>query len=119
MKLINGWDTEKGICVVEKKDNKRVLTYIDNVIWYFYMLTEDIETHSSVLNEYKQKGFILEIEVSNTTRYSRVFAKRIRDDVNYKEFEEECYEREIELFEYDLSKAKRYIIDNKIDIETD
>jgi len=117
MKAINSWDTEKGICIVEKKDGKRVSTYIDNVQWYFWMLTEDVKTHNQLLGRYHRLGLLIRKEIVG--EYTKIYARKERGDMNIEQFREECYNRHIKLFEFDLSKSKRYLIDNKIPIETD
>ncbi len=117
MKAINAWDTDKGICVVEKINNKRELTYIDDIRWYFYMKSSDVTTYREVIDKYRHQGLIISRE--NLGEYSKIYARKKRGDCNLEDFRDECYLKNIPLFEFDLSKAKRYLIDNDVEIETD
>lgn len=117
MKAINAWDTDKGICIVEKINNKRELTYIDDVKWYFYMKSVDVDANRNVIDKYRHQGLIISRE--NLGEYSKIYARKKRGDCNLEDFRDECYLKNIPLFEFDLSKAKRYLIDNEIEIETD
>jgi DNA polymerase elongation subunit (family B) len=115
MKSINAWDTEKGICIVEKKDGKRVCTYIDHIQWYFYMKSKDIEDNMYMIKTYQRQGLLIKRE--QVGEYSKVYARKERGDCKIETFREECYMKNIPLYEFDLSKAKRYCIDNNIEIE--
>lgn len=117
MKAITAWDTEKGVCIVEKKDGKRVCTYIDNVPWFFYMLSKDVEENMYMIKQYQHQGLLIRRELVG--EYSKIFARKQRGDCSLETFREDCYLKNIPLFEFDLSKSKRYLIDNDIEIETD
>lgn len=116
MKVINAWDTEKGIAVVEKVDGKRKISYIDDIQWYFYMLTDDVNTNKELLGRYHRTGLLIKKEMLG--EYTKIIARKDRGDFNIEQFREECYHQNIPLFEFDLSKASRYLIDNKIEVET-
>ena len=116
MKAINAWDSNNGICVVEKLEGKRVCTYINDVDWYFYVLTSSLETTKELFREYYRLGFLIKKEILG--EYTKIYAKKQDRDLVEK-FRNEAYLKGVELFEFDLSVSKRYLIDNNIPIETD
>ena len=117
MKALNGWDTEKGMCIVEKKEGKRVCTYVDDFQWYFYMKSNDVATHRELLKKYKMTGLLIKPE--NIGEYTKIYARKQRGDFKIDQFREEMNLLEVPLYEFDLPKWKRYMIDNNVEIETD
>lgn len=117
MKAINAWDTEKGIAVVEKVDGKRKVTYIDNVSWYFYALKQDVINNNNLFLQYKRCGILIDKE--EVGEYYKIFARKQRAEYTFEQFRQDCYQVNIPLFEADLSKAKRFLVDNDIKIETE
>ncbi len=117
MKTINAYDTETGICLVEKIEGKRKCTYIDKIQWYFFMLSKDVEDNMYMIKMYQHQGLLIKRE--KIGEYSKIYARKERGTYSLEAFRDECYAKDIPLFEFDLSKSKRYLIDNNIEIETD
>jgi len=119
MKFITSYDTEKGIAIIEKINGKRICTYLDNIIWYFYLLSKDVSTNKELIEKYIHLGLITKVErLKDNPEYAKVYARKERGDCNINDFKEEAHMRSIPLFEFDLSKSKRYLIDNNIEMET-
>jgi DNA polymerase I len=119
MKSINAWDIPHSddICIVYKENGVRKSHYIKNPPYYFYMLSKDIDANMYMIQTYQRQGLL--IRRDNLGEYSKVFARKERDNYSIESFREECYLKNIPLFEFDLSKSKRYLIDNNIEIEDD
>lgn len=115
MKIITAWDTKDGIALVHKVKNKRITSKSkDDGSWYFYILTKDTDRCIDILKNYVKKGIVLKREVGEV--YTKVYAIRDRDFINL--LQQELIKAKVPTFEFDLSKAKRYIINNHIGIET-
>lgn len=115
LKAINGWDTKDGIALVFKKDGEKSLMHIKHVDWYFYILKSDHTAASSILKKYQH--LIKSVTVGN--QYVKINAIReTRIEPSIETLRSDLEKKGIEVFEFDLRKVKRYMIDKNIEIET-
>jgi DNA polymerase elongation subunit (family B) len=118
MKLITAWDTRTGICVVTKETGVRKEKHIDFSDWYFYILLEDYDKAKPVLDKYYDAGLVKKIQPGK--KYVRVLCFRIvREEPSIDSLRYDLLNLNVEVFEFDLTKSKRYMIDNNIEIEDD
>lgn len=118
MKVLTGWDTEKGICLVTKESGKRAMSYIDYDEWYFYILKEDLPKAKDILNVYRAGGLIRDAEILDT--HIKIYAKHeVKQEPSLITLRAAFERADVQVFEFDLTKTKRYIIDNNVEIETE
>lgn len=129
LRAITAWDDGEDIKLVCKTPSgKRGTKTIKDFEWYFAMKRSDADKPvvAGILNKYYQRGLVIRIEEFNDT-FVKVYAHRnvkwsdlggktgnqkATDDLR-RELEEEG----VTLFEADLSKWKRFMVDNFIEVD--
>jgi DNA polymerase elongation subunit (family B) len=115
-KISVAWDTRKGINAIVHVNGEKTLVPIKNVDWYFYILSSDIQKANPIFLAYRA----IIRKIINAGKYTQVFVDMpYQKDVNIIALREALELNNIEVFEYDLNKTKRYMVDNDIQIETD
>ena len=115
-KVLTGWDTYKGICLVVKEGGQRKLKYVDNIDWYFFIKLEDIDKAKTVLKEYANLGLVERMQKGE--RFAKIYSKRItKGTYTVYDMREDLEAADVEVFEYDLHKWKRFVIDKNVGIE--
>ena len=119
-KAIVGYDNrrKKGLYLVQKINGKRTPIYMNWDGWYFYILKEDFNKIEDIIFKFKDQGLIY--YSIKGQKYVRVYANRqVTEEPTIETLRVELEERDVQVFEFDLNKTKRYMIDNQIGIETD
>jgi DNA polymerase I len=117
MKVITGFDCRDSIALVTKENGSRKVKYVDMTDWYFYIKLEDYEKAKPILDKYT--GSIVK-EAKVGKRYVKVCSLRIlKEAVTIDTVRYELANLGVDVFEFDLNKTKRYMIDNNIEIEDD
>jgi len=116
-KVLTGYDTKTGTCLVIKKDGIRKVEYID-CNWYFYILKSDYETAQPIIEKYRQNKLVFGVTVGN--QYVKIHSQReTKIEPSIDSLRRDLWTVGVDVFEFDLNKTKRYIIDNNIEIEND
>ena len=119
MKAICGYDTREGICLIVKENGKRVPKYIPFEKFYFYILKSDYPAAEDILTKYQDLKLV-KLVLHGNHKYTRIYCDR--ETKNYPTIDMlrvELEERNVQVFEFDLTKTKRYLIDFDVKIETD
>lgn len=115
-KIVTAWDNNTGITAIIHENGKKKQIYINNVDWYFYIKKEDLEKARPIIYQYED----IVTKLENYKTYVRVHVKM---DYQYNPriilLRTSLEDENIEVFEFDLNKTKRWMTDNAIEIETD
>ena len=115
IKVLTGYDTKDGTCLIHKKDGRRKLLYV-KTDWYFYIKLEDLDKAKPVLEKYRRNFLIIKMVTGK--QYVRIYAHReTKVEPSIDSLRHELYLANVQVYEFDLNKTKRYVIDNKIKIE--
>ena len=114
-KIITAYDNDDGITSIVHDEGKRQIIKLDS-IWYFYIKGEQYAKARPILQDFRSIVFKLE----KVGEYIKVFClMRYQYDNNIKNLRKYLEDAGIEVFEYDLNKTKRYMVDSLSEIETD
>lgn len=115
-KIVTAWDNPNGITAIVHENGKKKQIYINNVDWYFYIHGDDFIKARPILLQFED--IILKLE--NYHGYIKVHVKM---DYQYNPrillLRTSLEDENVEVFEFDLNKTKRWMTDNSIEIETD
>lgn len=114
-KVLVGWDTKDGICLVHKDNGFREMEYL-KVGWYFYILKTDLEKAMPILKLYGSQRLVTKL--TRGEQYIKVHAiRQTKEEPSIDSLRRDLYLAGVDVYEFDINKTKRYIIDNDIQIE--
>jgi len=114
IKPVCGWDDQKKIYLVHHKNNKKKICIIDNFEWYFVIKKEDFEKEKIKNILLKSECFLRKVKIKNN--FAKIHCMKNVPYLLGKLFKE-LKKESVKLYETDISLIKRYMIDNKIEIE--
>lgn len=115
MKIITAYDNADGMTTVIRSNGKKELVHID-VDWYFYIRLTDYDKAKQIFQDYRSIIY----KTEQFGEYVKVFMKMpYQHDDNVKNLRTHLENAGVEVFEYDLNKTKRKMVDDSIEIETD
>lgn len=130
LKAITAWDEGENIRVVckspEGKSGTKVITDFE---WYFALKREDYQKPvvEAIIKKYFSYGIVKRLEESSNELFYKVYSKRNAKwtDIEgmtgtqraFDDLRKELEEEGVTLFEADVSIAKRFMIDNFINVE--
>ena len=114
-KIITSYDNDTGVTVVVHDEGKRSIIKIDTG-WHFYIKGSDYEKARLILQDFR--AIISGMEQAG--EYVKINCQmRYQYDDNIKNLRKYLEDVGVEVFEYDLNKTKRYMVDSLSEIETD
>jgi len=117
-KIITAWDRPDGVSIVAKIDGKRKVIKQEYHDWYFYITVEDYarEEVKSVIKKYCLNAVIRKIVVGQ--QYVRMYSERpTKEEVTIDMLRSALENVNCLVYEFDLQKYKRMMIDKNLEIE--
>ena len=114
-KIITAFDNPTGITAIVRESGKKKAIHID-VDWYFYIKLADFQKAKVLLLDFQY----LIPRMIEGQRFVKIFVTmKYQHDVVITRLRDILESNGIEVFEYDLNKSKRYMVDSGIDIDID
>jgi len=119
-KIVTGWDNWKtqSITLLVKEDGKTVRKVIQDVDWYFAISKEDFATLQSTFFEQfnNQVGQSVVYKLKGQGEYVLVYCVGVGRDFGTKQLLSKLAEKNVKTYEADLTRTKRYLIDNDCEL---
>ena len=114
-KIITAFDNQDGMVIIYRENGKKKSDIID-VDWYFFIKLSDYNKAKIILSDYRK---IIK-KILKNGEYVKVYIDMpFQHDTNIDNLRKHLENNQIEVFEYDLNKTKRKMIDDFMEIETD
>lgn len=114
-KIVTAYDTYYGVTAIVHENGKRKKIFIDDIEWYFYIRTSDVDKIRPLLNDFS--SIVKRLEPMNTG-FTRVYCEMVYQKAPELKLLRDVFEsNNVEVFEFDFSKTKRFMIDNNVPIE--
>lgn len=117
-KILTGWDVGSNIKLVLKKDNVTSIKEITNVEWYFVIRKEDFDK----LNQESFEKFNVKMNRRVVTRFAidgdwvKIYCEQTSRDPLTEKLIRLLTNKGITVYESDLSRTKRFLIDKNVEI---
>lgn len=117
LKIITGWDDGNNIVVIHKVNDVRKRMIIKNFQWYFVIQYVEYERLGHAFFEYFFKNGIITKLVKNHGNL-KIYANRIfKGNITLFTLIDHLKQKNVQVYESDLSLLKRFLIDNDISVE--
>lgn len=129
VKVLTGWDNLKTIYLLHKKDGQKKVARIHGFEWYFIISTKDYKrVPNDVWARYTAQNVLLRVDVGK--KFVKIFCdkskitqtlvgRQLKRVSKVEHLFDELKGINVVLFEADLSLCKRYMTDERTEIETD